>query len=78
MKNLTWKAILKRGCNGVISATLEVKYKKAVYTAKVPDIKMLETVDDYDEQLKEGLKEAFGKEKGKKIFDLIVEEFSEI
>lgn len=78
MKNLSWKVILKKKHDGKISAKLEVRYKQSSYTTKVPDIKMLETADDYDEQLKEGLKAAFGKKKGKKIFDQIVEEFSEI
>lgn len=78
MKKVTWEAVLKRNCEGKISAKLEVRYKKSSYTTKMPDIKMLETADDYDEQLKEGLKAAFGKKKGKKIFDQIVKEFSEL
>jgi hypothetical protein len=78
MKNLTWKAILKKKRNGKISVKLEVRYKKSSYTTKVPDIKMLETVDDYDKQLEDGLKAAFGKKRGKKIADQVIKDFSEI
>lgn len=77
MKKLSWKAVLKRNCDGKISASIKIKYKKTICKVVVPDIdKMAE--DNFEEQFNNTLKTAFGKKKGKKIADQVIEELSEL
>lgn len=77
MRKLSWNALLKRNCNGVISASLKIKYKKTIFKVTVPDIDKM-TEDDFDKQFSEGLKSTFGKKKGKKIADQMINELSEL
>lgn len=77
MKKLSWIVTAKGNCTGKMSATIEVKYKKASYTAKIPDVKLLDAEKDYDEQFKKDLEETFGKKKGKKIYKKVLNDFSE-
>lgn len=77
MKKLSWKAVLKRNCDGKISASIKIKYKKTICKVVVPDIdKMAE--DNFEEQFNNTLKTAFGKKKGKKIADQVIEDLSEL
>lgn len=78
MKKLSWNANLKRNCNGKISASLKIKYKGTIYKISVPDIDAIGAEDDFEKQFNEGLKAAFGKKRGKKIADQVLNELSEI
>lgn len=75
MRKLSWNANLKRNCNGKISASFKIKYKGTIYKVSVPDVYAEE---GFEKQFNEGLKAAFGKKKGKKIADLMINELSEI
>lgn len=78
MKNLTWKAVLKRNCDGRISASLKIKCKKTICKVVVPDIDAIGAEDDFEKQFNKTLKTVFGKKKGKKIADQVVNELSEL
>lgn len=78
MRKLSWNARLKRNCNGVISASLKIKYKDTICKVTVPDIYDSEAEDAFEEQFRKTLKSAFGKKKAKKIADQVIEELSEI
>lgn len=77
MKNLSWKACLKRNCDGRISASLKIKYKKTICKFVVPDIDAMGVEDAFEEQFDKTLKDTFGKKKGKKIADQVFNELSE-
>lgn len=77
MKKLSWKAVLKRNCDGKISASIKIKYKKTICKVVAPDIDKMAD-DKSDEQFNNTLKTAFGKKKGKKIADQVIEELSEL
>lgn len=77
MKRLSWNTVLKRNCNGVISASLKIKYKKTIFKVTVPDIDKM-TEDDFDKQFSKGLEATFGKKKGKKIAAQVLNELSEL
>lgn len=78
MRKLRWNARLKRNCNGRISASIKIKYKKTVCKVVVPDIDATGAEDAFEEQFNKTLKTAFGKKKGKKIADQVIEELSEL
>ena len=78
MKKLSWKAGLKRNCDGKISASLKIKYKKTICKVIVPDIDATGADDAFEEQFNKTLKTAFGKKKGKKIADQVIEELLEL
>lgn len=78
MRKLSWKVCLERNCNGTLSSTTEVKYKKASYTIKVPDIDAIEDGDDLYKRWEKGIITTFGKKKGKKIFNQVLDELSEL
>ena len=78
MRKLSWNALLKRNCNGVISASLKIKYKKTICKVCVPDIDSIGAEDTFNEQFNKTLKDAFGKKKGKKIADQVINELSEL
>lgn len=77
MRKLSWDAVLKRNCEGKISACLKVKYKNKICKSFVPDINDI-AVDDYDAQLEKELKAAFGKKKGHKIYKKVIKDFMEL
>lgn len=78
MRKLSWNAVLKRNCDGKIRASLKIKYKKTTCNVVVPDIDATGAEDDFEEQINKTLKTAFGKKKGKKIADQVMEELSEL
>lgn len=78
MKNLKWNAVLKRNCDGRISASLKIKYKKTICKVIVPDIDAEGAEDNFEEQFNKTLKDAFGKKKGKKIAEQVMDELSEL
>ena len=78
MRKLSWNAVLKRNCDGRISAAIKIKYKKTICKVTVPDIYATGVEDDFEEQFNKTLKTAFGKKKGKKIAEQVTEELSEL
>ena len=76
MKNLTWKAVLKRNCDGRISASLKIKYKKTVCKFIIPDMNTIGEDEDLYKQFHKKLKTAFGKKKAKKIEEQINNDMS--
>lgn len=78
MRKLSWKAYVKRNCDGRISASIKIKYKKTVCKVVVPDIDVMGAEDSFEEQFNKTLNDAFGKKKGKKIADQVMEELSEL
>jgi hypothetical protein len=48
MKNLSWNAVLKRNCDGRISASLKIKYKKTICKVVVPDIDAVGAEDAFE------------------------------
>lgn len=78
MRKLSWNAALKRNCDGKISASIKIKYKKTFYKLVVPDINDVEAAGVFEEQFNEGLKTAFGKKKSKKIADQVINELSKL
>lgn len=79
MRKLSWKVVLKRNCDGKISASLKVKYKKTICKVTVPDIYTIIGAEDAtEEQFNEDLKATFGKKKGKKIAKRVIKEMSEL
>lgn len=78
MRKLSWNAVLKRNCDGKISASLKIKYKKTICKVAVPDIYVTGADDAFEEQFHKTLKSAFGKKKGKKIAEQVIEELSEL
>lgn len=78
MRKLSWKACVKRNCDGRISASIKIKYKKTVCKVVVPDIDVMGAEDAFEEQFNKTLNDAFGKKKGKKIADQVMEELSEL
>lgn len=78
MRKLSWNACLKRNCDGRISASIKIKYKKTICEVTVPDIKDVEAEDAFEEQFNKTLETAFGKKKSKKIADQVINELSEI
>lgn len=78
MKNLSWKACLKRNCDGRISASLKIKYKKTICKVVVPDTDAIGAEDSFEEPFYKTLKTAFGKKKGEKIADQVMNELSEL
>lgn len=78
MKNLKWNAVLKRNCGGRISASLKIKYKKTICKVIVPDIDAEGAENGFEEQFNKTLKAAFGKKKGKKIAEQVMDELSEL
>ena len=78
MRKLSWNACLKRNCDGKISASLKIKYKKTICKVVVPDIDAIGAEDSFEEQFNNTLKTAFGKKKAKKIADQVMEELSEL
>lgn len=78
MRKLSWNANLKRNCNGVISASIKIKYKKTICKVTVPDIDAVGAEDAFEEQFNNTLKTAFGKKRGKKIADQVINELSEL
>ena len=78
MRKLSWNAVLKRNCDGRISASLKIKYKKTICKVVVPDIDEVGAEDAFEEQFNKTLKTAFGKKKGKKIAKKVIDEFSEL
>ena len=78
MRKLSWDAVLKRNCDGKISASLKIKYKKTICKVVVPDIDALGAEDAFEKQFNKGLKDTFGKKIGKKIADQVINELSEL
>jgi hypothetical protein len=78
MRKLSWNAVLKRNCDGRISASLKIKYKKTICKVVVPDIDEVGAEDAFEEQFNNTLKTAFGKKKGKKIAEQVMDELSEL
>lgn len=78
MRKLSWNAVLKRNCDGRISASLKIKYKKTTCKVIVPDIDVVGAEDAFEEQFNNTLKTAFGKKRGKKIADQVINELSEL
>ena len=78
MRKLSWNAVLKRNCDGKISASLKIKYKKTICKVVVPDIYATGGEDAFEEQFNKTLRTTFGKKKGKKIADQVMEELSEL
>lgn len=78
MRKLSWNAVLKRNCDGKISASLKIKYKKTICKVTVPDIDTEGAEDGFEEQFNKTLKTAFGKKKGKKIAEQVINELSEL
>ena len=78
MRKLSWNACLKRNCDGRISASIKIKYKKTICKVVVPDIDAMGAEDAFEEQFNNTLKTAFGKKKGKKIADQVFNELSEL
>lgn len=78
MRKLTWDAVLKKKRDGKFSAKLKIKYKKTICKVTVPDIDAEGAEDDFEEQFRKTLKSAFGKKKGKKIAEQVIEELSEL
>lgn len=78
MRKLSWNACLKRNCDGRISASIKIKYKKTICKVVVPDIDAMGSEDAFTEQFDKTLKDAFGKKKGKKIADQVYNELSEL
>ena len=78
MRKLSWNAYLKRNCDGKISAAIKIKYKKTICKVIVPDIDAIGAEDAFEERFNKTLKTAFGKKKGKKIADQVIDELSEI
>jgi hypothetical protein len=78
MRKLSWNAVLKRNCDGRISASLKIKYKKTICKVVVPDIDAVGAEDAFEEQFNNTLKTAFGKKKGKKIAEQVIDELSEL
>lgn len=78
MRKLSWNAVLKRNCDGKISASLKIKYKKTICKVVVPDIDTTGAEDAFEEQFNKTLRTAFGKKKGKKIAEQVIEELSEL
>lgn len=78
MKKLSWNVVLKRNCDGNISASLKIKYKKTICKVFVPDIDVEGAEYCFEQQFHETLKAAFGKKKSKKIADQVIEELSEL
>lgn len=78
MRKLSWDAVLKRNCDGRISASLKIKYKKTICKVIVPDIDEVGAEDSFEEQFNKTLKTAFGKKKGKKIAEQVIDELSEL
>lgn len=76
MKNLTWKTVSKRNCDGVISASVKIKYKKTVFKLVIPDIRAIGEDEDLYEQFYKKLKAEFGKKKAKKIEEQICNDMS--
>lgn len=75
MKNLSWKAVLRKGCDKRLSATLKIKYKKTTYKVKIPDWDKVADDGTFDEQFADKLKTAFGEKKGEKIFKQVTKDF---
>ena len=78
MRKLSWDAVLKRNCDGRISASLKIKYKKTICKVIVPDIDEVGAEDAFEEQFNKTLKTAFGNKKGKKIAEQVMDELSEL
>lgn len=78
MRKISWDAVLKRNCDGRISASLKIKYKKTICKVIVPDIDEVGAEDSFEEQFNKTLKTAFGKKKGKKIAEQVLDELSEL
>jgi hypothetical protein len=78
MRKLSWNAVLKRNCDGRISASLKIKYKKTICKVVVPGIDAVGAEDAFEEQFNNTLKTAFGKKKGKKIAEQVIDELSEL
>ena len=78
MRKLSWNAVLKRNCDGKISASLKIKYKKTICKVTVPDTDATGAEDHFEEQFNKTLKTAFGKKKGKKIAEQVINELSEL
>jgi hypothetical protein len=76
MKNLTWKAVSKKNCDGTISASAKIKYKKTVCKFIIPDLNAIGEDEDLYEQFHKKLKAAFGKKKAKKIEEQINNDMS--
>lgn len=78
MRKLSWNAVLKRNCDGKISASIKIKYKKTICKVVVPDIDAIGAEDAFEEQFYNTLNTAFGKKKGKKIAEQVMDELSEL
>lgn len=78
MRKLNWNVVLKRNCDGKISASFKIKYKKTICKVFVPDIYEVGAEDGFEEQLNKTLKTAFGKKKSKKIAEQVINELSEL
>ena len=76
MKNLTWKVVSKKNCDGTISTLAKIKYKKTVCKFIIPDIKAIKEDEDLYEQFNKELKTVFGKKKAKKIEEQICNDMS--
>lgn len=76
MRKLSWKAVSKRNCDGVVSTSVKIKYKKTVYKAIIPDLKAIGEDEDLYKQFHKKLKAAFGKKKAKKIEEQIDKDMS--
>lgn len=78
MRKLSWKAVLKRNCDGRISVSLKIKHKKTICKVIMPDIDAIGAEEASEEQFNKTLRTAFGKKKGKKIAKQVMDELSEL
>lgn len=75
MKNLTWKVSIERSTGNKLSATFKIKYKRKKCKIFMQDV---EADEDFDVLFGKSLADAFGKKKGKKIGDQIIERLSDL
>lgn len=78
MRKLSWKASFKTNCDGTVSFSIKIKYKKTVCKVTVPDFKSTKNEGTFVKMYKEAIIDAFGEKKGKKIAKEIMKEIEKL
>lgn len=76
MAKLKWKVEVSGGDNKPTSAKMTISHGTKRFIRTIDDIEYAS--DDENEILKKGLKNTFGKKKGKKIFKKIMEDLESL